>query len=398
MNIWIFNHYAQTDELPGGTRHYDLALELLKKGNEVTIFASGYHYTLLEDMVIYNQDGYKRETKKGVDFVWVKTFPYLVNNYRRLLNIITYALKLNKIIPKLNMKKPDLIIGSTVHPFAGLIALNQAKKNNVAFIFEIRDLWPQTFIDMGIWNKENLKVKFFKMIESYTVRRSDKIIVLSPLTINYLKEKYSYLEENILLLPNGINKSFIREVKQNIVENINITYLGAVDMVHGLDFLIELANKLQDEKIIFNIYGDGKQRKELENKTKEYNLKNLIWHGSVAKNMVASTLEKSNLLFVSTSNVLYGSENKLYEYMGSAKPLIIAVSANHNNPISDIECGIALNRDDIEGSAKELSKFCKKDRKDFISFGKIAQKYVINNRTIEILANKLELFLKEKNV
>ncbi len=395
MNIWIFNHYAQTDELPGGTRHYDLGLELLKRGHKITIFASGYHYTLLQNKVTYNNDGYKKENKKGIDFIWVKTFPYKKNNYKRFFNILSYALSLNKIIPKLEIKKPDIIIGSSVHPFAALIALRQAKKYKVPFVFEIRDLWPQTFVDMGVWNKNALITRLFKTIESYTVKNCDKIIVLSPLTIEYLQNNYSYLEKNILFLPNGINDNFIKKAQQNIGENINITYVGAIDRVHGLDFLLELAYKLQNRKIIFNIYGDGKEKKELMNKTKEYNLKNLFWHASVAKNKVAEILEKSNLLFVSTSNVKYGSENKLYEYMGSAKPLIVAVSSEHNNPIVDIGCGITLNREDIENSAKILGEFCEKNKKNFIILGKIAQEYVINNRTIEILANKLELFLKE---
>lgn len=44
MNIWIFNHYAHPPDLPGGTRHYDLGRELVKRGHEVTIFATSFHH------------------------------------------------------------------------------------------------------------------------------------------------------------------------------------------------------------------------------------------------------------------------------------------------------------------------------------------------------------------
>lgn len=99
MKIWIFNHYSQASDLPGGTRHYDLAKQLISNGHEVTIFAAGFHYTLLKEMVEYNKKGFKIEDKDGVRFVWVKTFPYEKNDLKRILNICSYAWKLNLLVP-----------------------------------------------------------------------------------------------------------------------------------------------------------------------------------------------------------------------------------------------------------------------------------------------------------
>ena len=92
-NIWIFNHYAQCPKFPGGTRHYDFALELIKRGYEVTIFASGFHYTLLKDIVKYNNKGYYIEIVDGIRFVWVKTFAYKINDIKRLVNTVSYYWK-----------------------------------------------------------------------------------------------------------------------------------------------------------------------------------------------------------------------------------------------------------------------------------------------------------------
>ncbi len=395
MNIWIFNHYAQGPELPGGTRHFDLGKQLISKGHSVTIFASGFHYTLMKDSVKYNEAGYKIDDKDGIKFVWVKTYPYQINNYKRMINIVSYAWNLNFLIPQLNLEKPSIIIGSTVHPFAPIVASRYAKKYNVPFIFEIRDLWPQTFIDMGLWNKDKLISKFFKRIEKYTVNNSNKTIVLSPLTIHYLEKEYNYSKENILLLPNGVNTNFIRSINQETKDKIDITYLGGIDKVHGLDFLVNLAKELIDEDILFNIYGDGKEKTNLEKLTKEYKLNNIIWHGSVAKIQVPFVLEKSNLLFVSTSNVLYGSENKLYEYMGSGKPLVVAAAGEHNNPIKEIGCGVSIDRNDPSLAAKQLNDFIDKQKDEFKILGKRGQDFVLKNRTIEKLGNSLNEFLQK---
>ena len=395
MNIWIFNHHAQGPEIPGGTRHYDLAKQLLLKGHHVTIFAAGFHYTLLKETVVYNQEGYKIEYKDGIKFVWIKTSPYQINNWKRMKNIISYAWNLNFLIPKLGLDKPNIIIGSTVHPFASLVASKFAKKYKIPFIFEIRDLWPQTFIDMNLWTKNSIKSKVFKYIEKITVNRSDRVIVLSPLTIEYLIKEYNYNENNVLLIPNGINDNFIIPISQEYDDKINITYLGGIDKVHGLDFLIDLACRLKDEDIEFNIYGDGKERKNLEKIVKEKKLSNIAFKGSVPKTKVPEVLCKANLLFVSTSNVLYGSENKLYEYMATGKPVIVATIGEHNNPIRDIDCGVALDRENIDAASSDLINFIKNNKNNFEKIGKNGQDYVKENRRMSILGKKFEILCKD---
>lgn len=394
MNIWIFNHHAQGPELPGGTRHYDLAKQIVSYGHSVSIFASGFHYTLLKETVTYDKDSKKIEDKDGIKFVWVKTYPYEKNNIKRLVNILSYAWKLNFLIPKLKLDKPDIIIGSTVHPFASLVASKFAKKYKVPFVFEIRDLWPQTFIDMNLWTKDSIKSKVFKYIEKITVNRSDRVIVLSPLTINYLVKEYKYDRDNMLLLPNGVNDNFIIPISQEYNNKINIIYLGGIDKVHGLEFLIGLAFSLKNEAIEFNIYGDGKERKNLESMVNEKNLTNIHFKGSVPKTKVPETINKANLLFVSTSNVLYGSENKLYEYMATGKPIVVATIGDHNNPIKDIDCGVALDREDIKKASSDLINFIN-NKTNFENIGKNGQDYVKENRRISILGKKLETLFKE---
>ena len=395
-NLWFFNHYAQGSNLPGGTRHFDLSLELVEKGYNVTIFCSGYHHTLLKHVVEYNDKGFYEEINNGVKFIWVKTFPYKVNNWKRMLNTVSYALKLNKIIPKLGLEKPDYIIGSTVHPFAPLIASKMARRFKAKYIMEIRDLWPQTFIDMNLWKESSITTKFFKYIEKISVIKSSKIIVLSPLTIGYLKDNYNYNKDNILLLPNGVNKNYINKdvLNNEVSRKINITYLGGIEKVHGLEFMVDLASKINDVNVTFNIYGDGKEKQYLRNKSIQSGNNNIVWHDPVSKSIVPNILAQATLLFVSTSNVLYGSENKLYDYMASGKPIVLAIRGSHNDPIKETGCGVSLSRDNLAESATKLMTFIDEEFKNFNDLGLKGQSYVIKNRTIDLLSDKLIEFLK----
>jgi hypothetical protein len=116
MNLWIFNHYAITPDLPGGTRHYDLARELAKREHQVTIFASGFQHSCHREMRLAPGERWKVEDVDGVRFVWIKTFPYQRNNWRRVLSMVSYMLRawwLGWRLPKLSpeIEKPDMIIG-----------------------------------------------------------------------------------------------------------------------------------------------------------------------------------------------------------------------------------------------------------------------------------------------
>jgi len=91
MNIWILNHYAGTPDTMPATRPYDLSRELIKRSHSVTIFASSFcHHEFVEERL---QPGERQKTENcdGVRFIWLRTFPYKGNNWRRVINMLSYA-------------------------------------------------------------------------------------------------------------------------------------------------------------------------------------------------------------------------------------------------------------------------------------------------------------------
>lgn len=401
MKIWMFNHYAQSPSFPGGTRHYDLALVLNRLGCDVTIFASSYHYTLLRELLGPFKLS-KEEVFEGVKFVLLKTIRYRKNGVFRFLNILSYPLSLIIHLLRFRYKKPDIIIGSTVHPFAALVGCLIAKFYKIPHVFEIRDLWPETFIDMQLWKKNSLLSRFFFSIEKFTVNRSTAFLTLSPMTNDYLMKKYGVNEGDILLLPNGVNERFYKHLdlngkdsvlKENRENRVLIKYVGGIDSVHGLEFLIDLASSLPSNYRV-ELIGDGKDKERLQFKVKELAIGNVTFLPPIPKSSVPAELKNSDLLFLSTADVFYGSENKLYEYMSAAKPIIIASNANHNNPVHDLGCGIVLDRSNVCESADKLKKYIRANHSGFGDIGMLGYNYVVKNRTIPILADSLHNFLK----
>jgi len=147
MNIIIFNHHALSPSMGGATRHFDFAKELVKKGHKVCIVASSFHYASYKEMKSYEKGNYLSENIDGVDFIWIKTRTYTGNGLGRVINMLEYMIKARKVNLPFHA---DIIIGSSVHLFAVYAAYKLAKKLNIPFVMEVRDIWPQTLIDMGI--------------------------------------------------------------------------------------------------------------------------------------------------------------------------------------------------------------------------------------------------------
>ena len=91
MNIWILNHYATPPDTAGSTRHFDFARELMKQGHQVAIFASGFSHRTRREERLERNEACRRENIDGVEFIWIKTFAYKQNDWRRVVNMLSYA-------------------------------------------------------------------------------------------------------------------------------------------------------------------------------------------------------------------------------------------------------------------------------------------------------------------
>src|SRR5699024_7693316 len=246
MEIWIFNHYAKTPDFSSGTRHFDMAKELIEKGHKVTIFASSFtHYDKKENITYKNGQRFLIEYIDGIRFVWIKTFKYN-GGLKRIFNMFSYYINAKKASRKLQINRPEIVIGSTVHLLAALLGKKVAKKNQAKFFFEERDFWPQTFIDFNILSKNNPISLILFRVEKSLYNSADKIIVLFDRSDQYVMNK-GVRAEKIIYLPNGITRKvpkYSYEIEKIMMEYKNkktIIYTGSHGEANELFKVIYLA-------------------------------------------------------------------------------------------------------------------------------------------------------------
>jgi glycosyltransferase involved in cell wall biosynthesis len=398
MNIWIFNHYALPPIYPGGTRHFDLSKELVKKGHRVKIFASSFLYSRLKETQEYGKEEvYKLENYDGVEFVWIKTVPYTQNDFRRFYNMLSYCKNVKKAVSSLH-DKPDIIIGSSVHLFAVNTAFNISRKLKVPFVMEVRDLWPQTLIDLGM-SKFHPFVLLLGYLEKKLYSKALKIITLLPKSAEFIASK-GVPNSKIEWIPNGISLEKFENLLDNYPSNkiFTLSYTGAIGKANNLQVVLEAAKLLKEEKVLFRIVGEGPERENLIKFKEENNLNNVEILPPVPKSEVIDILKSSDALIFNLEDspvFKYGiSSNKLFDYLAAARPIIFSAKAS-NNPVDEARAGITVPPNSPEEFSKAVLKLKNMTKEELREMGKRGFDYVKENHSIEKLSVKLEELLKK---
>jgi glycosyltransferase involved in cell wall biosynthesis len=415
MDIWMLNHYALPPFLPGGTRHFDLAKQLVDSGHRVTVFASSFQHLTFDEKGFTEGNDHKYVTYEGVDWCWIKTFPYQNNGWKRIVNMLSFYKKVLKVGKKAEKGRPDIIIGSTVHPFTPLAAIKLKKYFKVPYIYEVRDLWPQTMIDMGVWTKDAAIAKFFKKIEEKSIQNSSGVIALSPLTKEYVHKEYGN-HHDVIYLPNSIDlTSFdqrkgdeklksqshptIEQLKHVRKHKFLLLFTGSVVLSNKMGFLIEAA-KLMTEKGLDSVHiaivGNGQERTKLEKEVVDQGLNNIKFYDPVPKDRVSHLLEIANALMLIQGDVMWGSMNKLFDYMASEKPIISAISASHNNPLMEIDQELCVQNFNANQLTEILERLVNVNPSHIKEVSQAFRSKVEKDHDIKGVSLRLEEFLKAK--
>ena len=347
--IWIWNHYATNMFFDKGGRHHWFGKFLVKKGYNVKIFcASTIHNS--GDVVNTHGRPYVTDYSEGVEYVFVKAPAYTGNGRARIANMIAFYKGVQKSAFDVikSEKKPMVIIASSVHPLTLIAGEKVAKKFGILCICEVRDLWPETFVELGAMKRNSLIAKMLYAGEKRIYKKADKLIFTMPGGKDYIRDqgldKVINLED-VYTINNGIDLENFNWQRDNEIyqdadldgDGFKVLYTGAVRMVNQVDKLVRAARVCKEKNcnyIKFIIIGDGDEKQKLIEYASHYNLDNVIFKDRVLKKFIPNILSKGNLNVVTVKDTDIGkygvSWNKLFEYMASGRPVIVNYSMNYN--------------------------------------------------------------------
>jgi glycosyltransferase involved in cell wall biosynthesis len=400
MNIWWINHFANPPTQAGGTRHYSLARALQKRGHRAMVVASNVDYLSRAERGLKKGENAASEDFNGVSFLWLRSSKYSRNPFSRIGNMLTFAWRVWRADWRSQLA-PDVLIGSTPQPFAALAAMYLARRLKVPFVLEVRDLWPQSLIDLGGYKAGHPFIWLLGRIERKLCRNARAVITLLPNSRAHLVDKGA-LERSIYWVPNGIDAEYMEDpVRPDGEGPFTLMYAGAHGVANGLDTLIDAAALLEKagDRSRFRIIlvGDGTEKPRLQNRVLQEGIKNVEFHKPVPKCEVRDKLQEADafVLPLKPGGVFaHGiSPNKLFEYMAMARPVIFATGSS-SDPISKSGAGVSVAAGDpaaLAGAARSLSEMGPDQR---WAMGQRGRQYVLEHHEFNQLAERVEEALR----
>ena len=402
MRILLINHYAGSEAYGMEYRPFYFAREWNRLGHDVAVVAASFSHLRIRTPGLNGR--ITRETVEGIPYLWLKTPSYKNNGTGRLMNMISFGAGLffgsAKILREF---KPDAVIASSPHPFIIYAAEKIAREAGAKLVFEVRDLWPLSLVELGRIGPSHPLTLILQKTEDYAYRISDKVVSLLPKAQNYMcsrglaPDKFAYIPNGISLpewgaVTDGLPPQFSESITAFKKEGrFIIGYTGYYGVANALYPLLEAASMLKNERVALVLVGKGPEEDGLRKRVEQLQLRNVTFLPSSPKAYVTKILECMDALYIGwMKNPIYRfgiSPNKLMDYMMSARPIIHSVEAG-NDPVAESFCGISVPPESsgaIAGGVKTLMGMTERER---TLMGFRGRDYVVKHHDYQVLAGK----------
>jgi glycosyltransferase involved in cell wall biosynthesis len=392
----MINHYASSPAHSWSARHVSLGASLVKRGHSVKLFASSF-----DDCLMTRRSGSPKpiewEPFAGVDIGWLPAPEYHGNSWGRGWNTLVFAFRVLQL-PKHCHPLPDLVYASTPSLFQAMAGLILARRLGVPFVLEIRDIWPQSLIDVGM-SRFHPFILVSAVIERYLYQHADAIISLMPDAAPHLVA-HGAAQDRIHWIPNGVNfdvvPPLVPPAKKDVLE---VLYAGGFGGGNNPRVILDAAAVLRQRggpALRFRIIGSGPQEAEMIAKRAALKLDNVSIEPPTSRIKVYPRLSQADILLAPYSKLgvhRFGvSLNKLFDYMAVARPVVFANHAS-NHPVRDAGCGLECPAEDPIAIADAILKLAGTSVEERWKMGLRGRHYVEQNHDFARLAVKLEAIL-----
>lgn len=371
MRILLIHQYFLENNDSGGSRWTSFTKIWNEKNHEIVVLAGMVHYTTGKKHEKYNGKYFyiDRVSEKLTIIRSHVSQSYNLSFIGRLWAYFSFVLS-SLVSGILKLKnKFDLIIVTSPPLFVGITALILSKLKGVPFVFEIRDLWPESAIDTGVL-KNKFIIKISLIFEKIIYKNASLIVVLTPAFKQKLVSIKNVNPNKIVLIPNAADFSITDELIENFdikkfknENNLNnkfiVLYVGAHGIANNLIQIVEAAEKTQytDPEILYLLIGDGMEKKKLIIEAKNKNLNNIIFLDPVSKKdifkyILSSDIGTSILKKVDTFKTVYS--NKTFDYMSCKKPILMLIDGISRQLVEEANCGIYVEPENINTFVEKI--------------------------------------------
>ena len=367
MRILYVSQYYPPEMGAPAARVSELAREWHKRGHEVTVLTAFPHHP----------HGKKRPEDVGVitrremdgDIQLVRTYVFAARNTGFLLRIVSYVsfMMSAMFVGFWRVGRPDIVIATSPQLFTAVAGWWISRLLRVPFIFEVRDLWPESIVTVGAM-KDSLAIRMLKRLALFLYRSADRIVTVGPGYRRRILADYGIAPDKIDVVTNGVDLSLYslhQEDRDEYRRRMGVTgetvvlYLGTHGMAHGLDFVLEAARRLIDRPIRFVFVGDGAEKPRLEREAIDNGLVNVTFIPPQDKQAVVGYYAASDICLVPLRKVDLFTDvlpSKIFEIMGMARSMVISVDGDARAEVERAQAGLFAEPENVEQLVESILK------------------------------------------
>ncbi len=276
-------------------------------------------------------------------------------SHERMRNYASFCV--SAALRGLVLPRPDVIIASSPQLLVGLSGWCLAFARQVPFVFEVRDLWPESLVAVGVGHEDSLLHRSLAAIAGFLYRRSDRIVVVTPAFKEHLIRYWHVPAEKIDVVENGVetdlftpataegNQTLRRQL--GVDSNFLACYIGTLGNAHGLETLLDSASQLQrqNSSVVFLLVGEGAEKERIKALAQSRALSNVRFLDQQPREQIpaySSAADACLVLLKKTEVFKTVIPTKLLEFMSCARPVILGVDGQARQIVEQAGCGVAI--------------------------------------------------------
>jgi glycosyltransferase involved in cell wall biosynthesis len=286
--LFLSDNFPPETNAPA-TRGFEHAVRWVEAGHRVTVITCAPNFPEGKVYAGYENRWRSRETMNGIEVVRVKTFIAANKGFgARILDYLSFMA--NGSLAALGIERPDVVLATSPQFFCALGGWFVAAARRKPFVFELRDLWPDSIKAVGALRQSAL-ITLLEKLELFLYRRADAVVAVTEAFRENLAAR-GIERAKVHVVRNGVDlgRYAPRERDEQLAREIGVQgkfvvgYLGTHGMAHALGRVLEAAHELREQpQIHFLFVGGGAERDALVERARELNLRNVSFHAAFPK-------------------------------------------------------------------------------------------------------------------
>lgn len=377
------------------SRGYEHCQEWVRRGAEVTVITCAPNFPQGKVYKGYRNRLFSREKMDGINVI--RVWSYISANkgfVRRTLDYMSFAL--TGFLAGL-FQKADIVLTTSPQFFTNFAGYGLSLFRRKPWVFELRDLWPESIRTVGAM-KESKILDLFEKIELKFYRRADRIVVVTPAFKRNLVSR-GICADKIDVITNGVNPDLFKPMERDaalekelgLQGKFVIAYVGTHGMAHSLEFIVRSIAKIDDPDIHFLFVGDGAKKQDVLKAAQEYGVTNATFLPPVPKNEVGRYISLSDVALVpliKSDTFKTVIPSKIFESSAMRKPILLGVEGQAQEIVEEHGAGICFEPEN-EADFLEKIRILKTDTKQYAALQegctRLAQAYNRNTLALRML-------------